>query len=318
MTLSIATSRIMRNPLARIHHYFSATNMPWTKARNFSIAGADSSGGQRVETNVNAQGICHVILNRPDKLNALDLSMFEAIAKTATDLQKDPSIRAVILRGNGRAWCTGLDFKSVTKNPQKITKRLMERPSGYGGVEGQEISNLAQDVAVLWRQLPVPVIAVLHGMCYGGGLQIALGADMRYTTPDCKFCIMEGKWGLIPDMGASITLRELVRIDVAKELTMTGRIFLGDEAADLGLVTKSCQDPLAYAEQVAMELIERSPDAVASAKRLYQQTRVASEEECLQIESTLQTKLLSSWNQLAASGRAFGWNVPYFNRKQDK
>jgi enoyl-CoA hydratase/carnithine racemase len=199
-------------------------------------------------------------------------------------------------------------------NPKKQTERLLERPSGHG-VEGNEIGNLAQDVSYLWRELPVPVIAVLHGMCYGAGLQIALGADMRYATPDCKLSIMEGKWGLIPDMGAAVTLRELVRIDVAKELTMTGRIFSGQEAAELGLVTKVCEDPLQHAEDMAKKLVKRSPDTIACAKELYQNTWMASEKECLEVETKLQRKLLASWNQVAASGRAFGWEVPYFNRK---
>ena len=169
----------------------------------------------RVETTMDEKGIAHVVLNRPDKLNGMDLPMFEAVAETASKLRQDRNIRAVILSGKGRAFCTGLDVKSVAKNPSSTMKRLLERPSGYGAKEN-EIGNLAQDVSYLWRELPVPVIAVLHGMCYGAGFQIALGADMRYATPDCKLSIMEGKWGLIPDMGASIFLRELTRIDIAK------------------------------------------------------------------------------------------------------
>ena len=207
---------------------------------------------------------------------------------------------------------------SVLENPKKQMDRLLERPSGYGVPGNNDIGNLAQDVSYLWRELPVPVIAVLHGMCFGGGLQIALGADMRYSTPDCKLSIMEGKWGLIPDMGISVTLRELVRMDVAKELTMTGRIISGEEAASLGLVTKCCEDPLQHAEQVAKELLQRSPDALASSKRMYHTTWTAPAEECLRVETDLQRRLLVSWNQLAASGRAFGWKVPYFNRKDDK
>jgi len=202
--------------------------------------------------------------------------------------------------------------KSVLKKPHKQVEKLLARPSGYGG---KGIGNLAQDVSILWRELPVPVIAVLHGMCFGAGLQIALGADIRFCTPDCKLSIMEGKWGLIPDMGASVTLRELIRIDVAKELTMTGRILSGSEAHDLGLVTNVSEDPLLGARDLAKELVSRSPDAVASAKELYNRTWMAPEKECLEIESDLQRKLLASWNQLAASGRAFGWEIPYSKRK---
>ena len=280
----------------------------------FSTGAPGNSTSPRVTATTDNDGICHVVLNRPDKLNAVDMKMFEAIAQTASDLRSDRSVRAVILRGEGRAFCTGLDVKAVLSNPQQQLQRLLERPSGYG-VPGNEIGNLAQDVSYLWRVLPVPVICVLQGMCYGAGLQIALGADFRFATPDCKLSIMETKWGLIPDMGATITLRELVRIDVAKELTMTGRIVSGEEAASLGLVTKVSEDPLLDAKALAIELVKRSPDALASAKTLYQSTWMATEKECLEVETKLQRTLLASWNQLASSGRAFGWEVPYFKRK---
>jgi enoyl-CoA hydratase/carnithine racemase len=137
---------------------------------------------------------------------------------------------------------------------------LLKRPSGYGNFSHDykgAVGNLAQDVAFLWRRLNVPVIAAIHGKCFGGGLQIALGADFRFATPDSNLSIMEVKWGLIPDMSASITLRELVRIDVAKELTMTGRIISGDEAARLGLVTRCVADPFREAKNVAEEIIAR-------------------------------------------------------------
>ena len=213
-----------------------------------------------VETTVDSIGIAKVYLSRPEKLNALDLNMFEAIAAEAAKLKKDRSLRAVILSGRGRAFCTGLDVKSILKsNPKKSMDRLLERPSGYSN---ESSGNLAQDVGYLWRDLPVPVIAVLHGMCFGGGMQIALGADFRYATPDCKLSIMEAKWGLIPDMSASVTVRELVRMDVAKELTMTGRVVDGMEAASLGLVTRCVLDPMAEADKVAKEIAQRYRDEV--------------------------------------------------------
>ena len=177
---------------------------------NNTITDTSDSTSFRVETTIDSNGIARVCLNRPDKLNALDLRMFEAIAAEATKLKDNKSIRAVILSGKGRAFSTGLDVKAILKsNPKKTMDRLLERPLGCNG-------NLAQDVGYLWRDLPVPVICVLHGMCFGGGMQIALGADFRFATPDCKLSIMEAKWGLIPDMSASVTLRELVRADVAK------------------------------------------------------------------------------------------------------
>jgi enoyl-CoA hydratase/carnithine racemase len=277
----------------------------------------EKQDGPRVETSIDAStGICRVTLNRPKKMNALDMQMFEAIAQTASDLRSDRSIRAIILSGAGRAFSAGLDVKSLSNNPKQQMERLLERPSRYGP-PGKEIGNLAQDVSILWREIPAPVIGVLHGTCFGGGLQIALGCDMRYSTPDCQLSIMEGKWGLVPDMGITILLRELIPIDKAKELTMTARIISGEEAAQIGLVTKCVEDPMAHAEQVAKEIAQKSPDAVASAKRLYQETWTAPEAECLEVETKLQRKLIASWNQIAASGRAFGWSVPYGKRKDE-
>jgi len=139
---------------------------------------------------------------------------------------------------------------------------------------------------------------------------------MRFCTPDCQLSVMESKWGLIPDMSGSITLRELVRIDVAKELTMTGKVISGAEAAELGLVTRCVDDPMKEAIQVAKQICERSPDSVAATKRLFQETWVAPEQRCLNLETQLQRQLLASWNQGAASARNFGWNMPYAKRKE--
>lgn len=235
------------------------TSLALRVGRHPSFFSTDTTSSPRVETTIDSNGIARVSLSRPDKLNALDLRMFEAIAQEASSLKQNRSLRAVILSGQGKAFCTGLDVKTILKsNPKKTVDRLLERPSGYSSTSETTIyGNLAQDVAYLWRDLPVPVICVLHGMCYGGGFQIALGADFRYATPDCKLSIMESKWGLIPDMSCSVTLRELVRIDVAKELTMTGRVFDGREAASLGLVTECVEDPMARAQELATNIVKR-------------------------------------------------------------
>jgi enoyl-CoA hydratase/carnithine racemase len=265
------------------------------------------------------QGIINVVLSRPNKLNSLDMGMFEAIAEAASRLRSDrelnKDLRVVIISGEGRAFCSGLDAKGVAlSGPKSSLNRLLQRPSDYGGEKG--VGNLAQDVSYLWRKLPVPVIAVLHGYCFGGGLQIALGADLRFATPDCKLSIMESKWGLIPDMSASIFLRELVRMDVAKELTMTGRIISGSEAESLGLVTRCVDDPMEEAMKVAGEIIARSPDSVAASKELFQSTwMVPDDATCLETETTLQLKLIGTWNQAAAAGRQFGVNLPYWNNR---
>ena len=270
---------------------------------------AFSSSILRIQTTVDSNGVARVELARPSKLNALDLPMFQAIAQHDKDLKANDKVRAVILSGQGKAFSTGLDVKSIASaSPMTTLETLLDRPSG-------KITNLVQDAGYLWRDLPVPVIAVLHGMCFGGGLQIALGADFRFSTPDCKLSIMESKWGLIPDMSASITLRELVRSDIAKDLAMTGRIVSGQEAVSLGLVTRCCEDPMAEAEKFVAEILEKSPDSIANAKKLIQSTWVASDEYCLKAETDLQRQLLISWNQIAASARNFGVSLPYFQRK---
>jgi enoyl-CoA hydratase/carnithine racemase len=165
---------------------------------------------------------------------------------------------------------------------------------------GVKKTNLFQEVCWCWRELPIPVITVLHGYCYGGGMQIALAADFRISTPDCEMSIMEIKWGLIPDMTGSVTLRELVPMDVAKELTMTGRLFKGEEAKTLNLVTRVANDPLAEAEQLAEAIKSRSPDGISAAKSLFQQTWNAPEAQAFDVESKLQFKLLRSKNQRRA------------------
>ncbi|WP_166254515.1 crotonase/enoyl-CoA hydratase family protein [Marinobacter salicampi] len=244
------------------------------------------------------QGIATVTLNRPDKFNSLDMTMFEAIAKTARKLKKERQVRAIILHGAGDAFCAGLDVKTVSNNPLNFLKLLVK--------PGRRISNLAQDVGYLWRQVPAPVIAATHGYCFGGGFQVALGADFRFSTPDCRFSIMESKWGLIPDMSLTVTLRELIAIDLAKELTMTARQFDGTEAKAMGLVSRVCPDPLTEARQFASELAERSPDAVAASKLLFNRTWSADDKGALDWETRLQKKIIARANQRTAVARNTG------------
>ena len=253
-------------------------------------------------------GVAVVTLNRGDKYNSLDMDMFHAIDATASELAHNKTIRAVIVRGEGKVFCAGLDIKSVLKNPLNPAK-LLKREEG-------ELANLAQKVGYLWRQIPVPVIAVTHGVCFGGGLQIALGADFRYTTPDCEFSVMEIKWGLIPDMSGMVTMRELTRIDIAKELTMTGRKFSGVEAAQYGLVTHVCEDPMSAALTFVDSLKARSPDAVVAAKSLLNESWVASEQAALVMETVTQKKVMGKWNQIVAVARNLVQkSLPYRNRR---
>lgn len=254
-------------------------------------------------------GIAIVTLNRPEKYNGLDMPMFEAITRAAKTLKKDRSVRAIILNGAGDAFCSGLDVKTVSKNPVNFLKLLVK--------PGRRISNLAQDVGYLWRDVPAPVIAVTHGYCFGGGFQIALGADFRFSTCDCEFSIMESKWGLIPDMSLTVTLRELVPIDLAKELTMTARRFNGTEAKAMGLVSRVGNDPMAEAMSFARELAERSPDAVAASKLLFNRSWNATDKTALDWETKLQKKVLGRANQRVAVARNSGSPDKPFQDRRD-
>jgi enoyl-CoA hydratase/carnithine racemase len=253
-------------------------------------------------------GIAEVMLTRGDKLNALDRAMFGAIDETLNQLARQKGLRAVILHGEGRAFCAGLDVKSMLRQPVAALEILRR--------EADEATNLAQRVAYGWHQLPVPVIAVTQGVCFGGGLQIALGADFRFSTPDCRFSVMEIKWGIIPDMSGSATLRNLMGVDVAMELAMSGRELDAQEARALGLVSRVCEDPLDAAREFARTLITKSPDALAGIKQLYHQAWARSDEVMLKEETRLQQQILGRPNQWRATlNSLFRWRLPFGPRR---
>jgi enoyl-CoA hydratase/carnithine racemase len=233
-----------------------------------------------------------VALTRADKHNALDLEMFESIIEAAERLMDEPGVRAIVLHGEGPSFCSGIDLMS-----------LAGTQSGIGGLADTlsgEVPNFFQRAAYDWIRVPVPVIAAIHGNCLGGGLQIALAADIRFATPGARLSVMEVKWGLVPDMSITRTLPRLVRIDVAKELTYTARTFTGSEARQLGVVTHVVDDPLAAARALAAEIASRSPDAVRGAKRLYDEVWTGDPEHTLGLEAAIQLDLIGSPNQLAA------------------
>jgi enoyl-CoA hydratase/carnithine racemase len=251
---------------------------------------------QRVRVEV-ADHIATVTLTRPDKHNALDVPMFEQIIGAAESVASSPGVRVVVIHGDGPSFCSGLDVVSI-----------MAAGNGLDGLTdrvGGEVPNWFQRVAHTWIELPVPVIAAVHGNCFGGGLQIALGADIRIAAPDARLSVMEVKWGLVPDMSITRTLPRLVAIDVAKELTFTGRVFDAAEAAALGVVTRVAADPLAAARALAAEIAARSPDAVRAAKRLYDESWTGDAEQTLALEASLQLGLIGSPNQLAAVAAGF-------------
>jgi enoyl-CoA hydratase/carnithine racemase len=233
-----------------------------------------------------------VTLARADKHNALDLDMFEGIIIAAERLMSKPEVRAVVIHGDGPSFCSGIDVMSLV--------------GGEAGIDGLtdplrgQVPNWFQRAAYDWIRLPVPVIAAVHGNCLGGGLQIALAADVRFASPDARLSVMEVKWGLVPDMSITRTLPRLVGIDVAKELTYTGRTLTGLQAGELGVVTHVVEDPLAAARELAGEIASNSPDAVRGAKRLFDEAWSGEPQQTLALEASIQLGLVGSPNQLAA------------------
>ncbi len=236
-------------------------------------------------------GVADVRLNRADKMNALDPAMFHGIAAAGETLASATEVRAVVLSGAGRAFCAGLDMGSF---------------AGIGGgaadlgARSHGSANLFQHVAWLWRQLPMPVIAAVHGVAFGGGFQIMLGADVRFAAPGTKLSIMEIKWGLVPDMAGIALTRGLMRDDVLRELTYTGRIFTAEEGVANGCITRLDPDPHAAATAVAREIAARSPEAVRGAKRLYNQAADQDAAALLRAESAEQKSLVGRPNQMEA------------------
>lgn len=236
--------------------------------------------------------VAHVTLNRPDKLNGLTLAMVRDLAKLARSLRGDRSLRAVVLRGNGDSFCAGLDFATATKQPRTAARMFVPNPI--------RATNTFQEACWGWRRVPVPVIAEVHGRCYGGGLQLAVGADFRFTTPDAEWSVLEGKWGLIPDMSGIRGLSELVGIDAAKRLTMTAERIDGTKAAQIGLATEAVVDPAAATAELIDMIRTKSPDAVAAAKRLFNESWAASERKTFRGERHRQLRLLIGANSRAA------------------
>lgn len=243
-----------------------------------------------------ANGVAHVRLNRPDRMNALDPAMFEALIGAGTQLGARKDVRAVVLSGEGRAFCAGLDLDrliATTRGDSLIPSVDLTRRS-HG------MANYAQHLVWLWRELPVPVIAAVHGVALGGGFQLALGADLRYLAPATQLAVIEAKWGLVPDMAGTQLMRHLAREDVVRELTYTGRVFTADEALTYGFATGLADDPLAAAQTVAHEIASRSPDAVRAAKRLLNLAATSDVATGLAAETAEQAALLGAANHIEA------------------
>ena len=253
-------------------------------------------------------GIADVRLARVEKMNALDDTMFSALIGAGEAIARDRSVRVVVLSGDGRAFCAGLDMGSFSAMGEdaSIQDRL------FGEDRSESGANRAQRAAMIWRELPVPVIAAIHGPAFGAGLQVALGCDIRIAHPDARLSIMEIKWGLVPDMGGVALLRNLVRDDVARELTWTGRTISGEEAAVLGLVSRVSDAPHRDAMALAAEIAAKSPSAIRASKRLLNIAADADQREILLRETEEQAALMGNENQKEAVRANLGRRPPVF------
>jgi enoyl-CoA hydratase/carnithine racemase len=240
-------------------------------------------------------GLALLTLSRPDKHNGMDVPMLRSVVRAQRRLRKQRELRALIVHGEGPSFCSGIDVRSFMGDPWIAALSLSRLWS--------PARNLFQAWSLGFRELGVPVIAAIHGNCFGAGIQLALGADIRVATPDAQLSFMEARLGLVPDMGGPTLLRELIRLDLAKELTMTGRILSGRDAHALGLVTHVSDDPLARAREIAREIEQRSPDAVAAAKFLLQNAWLATESAALRHERRYQRAVIGGKNQRLAAER---------------
>lgn len=265
-----------------------------SEQRNSTVT-VDYSGGG---------AIAHVRLNRPEKKNSLTLHTLDELVSITHRLCKDRNLRVVILSGEGDTFSAGLDFGSAMRSPSGIAKAFAPRP--WRG------TNTFQEATWGFRRLPVPVIAAVQGHCLGGGLQLALAADYRFTTPDATWSVLEAKWGLIPDMSGVHSLSSLVGQDVAKRLAMTGEMISGERAVNLGLASELAADPEAAALELARELIGRSPDSVAQAKKAFDRTWHLGPRATFATERLLQARLLVADNTRRAREAAAKKAAPVF------
>lgn len=263
-------------------------------------------------------GVADVRFNRADKRNALDGAMFSAIAEAGERLKHEPGVRAVVISGDGPSFCAGLDFSTFQSMAGGDGPKIGEDAASSadqgnpGAMEAGRITHLGQQVAWVWQEVPVPVIAAVHGHALGGGIQIALGADIRIVHPDTKMSVREVHWGLVPDMTGTFVLSKLVRPDVAKELTFTARIFDGREAAELGLVTKLSETPYDDAMALAREIATRSPGAIRGAKALFNELFASGAAEQFAAERRVIGAQIGSTNQIEAVMAGFENRPPVF------
>lgn len=246
---------------------------------------------QQVETQIDGP-IARVWLNRPEKLNAISWNLLAGLQEAAARIAADRDVRVVLLEGRGPSFCAGLDFADVLGDKKRVARTFLPNP--WRGTNGFQRPLWA------WRDLPVPVIAITRGHVFGGGIQLALAADFRFTTPDCQWSVLEAKWGLVPDMSGTVTLAELVPADLAKRLVMTGEVFSGEQAVEYGIASGVDPAPEQLAAELAERLMARSPDSVAASKRLLDGTRNAPWRRAFRLERRLQAAMFRSPNTAIA------------------
>ena len=250
--------------------------------------------------------IATINLNRPEKKNAVDMAMFEEIASAAQTIHENANIRAVVLSGNGSDFCAGIDIGVFAGRSAESALGDLMNPITQSG------ANFFQNAALCWRDLPVPVIAALHGSCFGAGFQIAMGADLRYAAPNVRMSIMEIKWGFIPDMGLTVTVPGTCAADKVRELGYTGKVIDSVEAMGAGLVTDVVEDPLDAAISIANEIAGKSPDAIRAMKGLFNNAWTGEINALLRYEAELQKSVMSGQNQKEAALANLQSRAPIF------
>ncbi len=263
---------------------------------------------ERVSINID-QHVAEVTLSRPEKYNAVDTHMIYALIASGESLAGNPDVRAVVLKGEGEHFCSGIDLDIFQAGDAVLGPELMSPMANSD-------ANYFQRAALVWREQPAPVIAALHGICYGAGLQIALAADIRIASPAAKLSVMEVKWGIVPDMGITVSARGLVRADQLKELALSGRVVDGNEAAELGLVSRVADDPGALATELARGIAARSPDATSGIKRLLGQGLMIAPAEALGLEAEIQLSVLGRPNQAEAVRANLEKRAPQFGPRR--
>lgn len=234
--------------------------------------------------------VATVMLNRAAKRNAVDLEMFSALTDSARRISQNSAVRAVVLHGDGGHFCAGIDISVFASNDNR--EKLKQRMQPQAGTD----SNFFQSAAMVWRDLPVPVIAALDGAAFGAGLQIAMGADIRYGGPDLQLSVMEVMWGIIPDMGLTVTMPGVVAQDKLRQMAYTGQIVGADAALEMGFITEISDQPLAAAKALAAEIANKSPDAIRAIKALINESWSADRATALRHEAELQSAVMAGDN----------------------